>query len=126
MPINLQMIENDWILHFQVEKTWTPEEILTAKADTRRLFEASQHPVHALVDLRDAAVNLALLQASSQVIGGDMLPNAGRVAVVGVSWLMRTLAAPLLVLAVGSDAPSFFDDIEEAKRYLRRYITATT
>src|SRR5258707_1534047 len=125
MPIKLELIENGWILHFQVERTWTNNEILAAKAETPRIYAAAQHPVHALADLRQVSVNLALLQASSQVMGGDLLPNAGQVAVVGVSWMMRMVATPFLTLAVGSEAPRFFDSLDEAKRYLRRYISAS-
>ncbi len=123
MPIHLNLIENGWILHFQIERTWTPDEILAAKKDTRRIFEQATHPVHALADLRQAAVNVALLQASSQVIGGEPLPNSGQIAVVGVSWMLRMIATPLLSLAVGNDPVTFFDSYDEAVRFLKRYIS---
>jgi len=124
MPIHLELIENGWILLFQVERTWTTDEILTAKAETRHIFETAQHPIHALVDLHQATVNVALLQASHQVIGGDPLPNPGQIAVVGVSRMMRLIAAPILALAGGSETLTFLDGLDEAKHYLRRYITA--
>jgi hypothetical protein len=121
MPINLELIEDGHILWFQIDGVWRSEEILPAKEKTRHIFQHAPHTVHALVDLRRAAVNMALLMASQQVIGGEPLPNAGQIAIVGVSRLMRMLTEPIL-RAASNDPITFFDNPEEAKTYLRRYI----
>jgi hypothetical protein len=121
MPINLELIEDGHILWFQIEGVWRSEEILPAKEKTRRIFKQAPHTVHALVDLRRATVNMSLLMASQQVIGGEPLPNAGQIAIVGVSRLMQMLTEPIL-RAASNDPISFFDSPEEARSYLRRYI----
>lgn len=126
MPINLELIENTHILHFQVDGSWTPEEIVASKERVRRIFQESRHTLHALVDLRRAKVSVPLLMASQQVIGGEPLPNSGQITVVGVSWLMRGLAEPILRLAGGAETVSFFDTMDEAKAYLRRFIERET
>jgi hypothetical protein len=126
MPINLELLENGHILHFQVDGAWTPEEIVAGKEKVRRIFQEARHIVHALVDLRKARVSVPLLMASQQVIGGEPLPNSGQIAVIGVSWIMRSLAEPILRLAGGADTVLFFNTIDEAKAYLRRFIEQET
>ena len=122
MPINLELIENGHILLFQVDGAWTSEEIVAGKEKVRRIFQEAHTTVHALVDLRRARVNVPLLMASQQVIGGEALPNSGQIAVVGVSWMMRSLAEPILLLAGAAGTVAFFDTLDEAKTYLRRFI----
>ncbi|MCC7447757.1 MAG: hypothetical protein IT324_10085 [Anaerolineae bacterium] len=123
MPIHLEMIENGHILWFHIEGAWKPAEIPVAKEKTRQFFQQAHHPVHALVDLRHASVNLPLLTASQQVIGGDPLPNAGQIAIVGVPRLLRMMAEPILRVAAHDDPITFFDTIEQGKAYLRRFIS---
>lgn len=126
MPINLELIENGHILHFQIDGTWTPEEIVSGKEKVRRIFQDARHTLHALVDLRRARVSIPLLMASQQVIGGEPLPNSGQITVIGVSWIMRSLAEPILRLAGGADTVTFFDTMDQAKAYLRRFIDQET
>src|SRR5260370_23474003 len=95
MPINLELIENGHILLFQVDGAWTPEEIVAGKEKVRRIFQEARHTIHALVDLRKARVSVPLLMASRQAIGGEPLPNSGQISVIGVAWVMRTLAEPI-------------------------------
>ncbi len=123
MPIQLELIENGHILWFHIEGAWKPAEIPAAKEKTRQFFQQAQHPVHALVDLRHATVNLPLITASQQVIGGEPLPNSGQIAIVGVPGLLRMMAEPILRVVARNDPITFFDTIEQAKTYLRRYIT---
>ena len=121
MPINLELIENGHILWFQIAGAWKTEEILPAKEKTRRIFQEAPHTVHALADLSKATINMSLLLASQQVIGGEPLPNTGQIAVVGVSWMLRMVAEPVL-RAASRDPISFFDTTDQAKSYLRKYI----
>src|SRR6267143_374346 len=99
MPIKLELIEDGHILWFQIDGAWTSAEIADAKEKTQRVFRDAQHTIHALVDLRRAKVNVPLLMASRQVIGGELLPNAGQIEVIGVSSLLRMVAEPILRMA---------------------------
>jgi hypothetical protein len=121
MAIKMELIENDHILHFQVEDPWNAADIPVAKEKSRSLFHQADHTLHALVDLRRAAITVPLLSASQQVIGGEPFPNSGQIAVIGVSRLMRMVAEPILRLSGNADTLAFFGTIEEAKAYLRRY-----
>jgi hypothetical protein len=122
MPINLELVEEGCILWFQIEGAWKNEDITLAKEKTRCIFQQAQHPVHALVDLQHAAVNLPLLMASQQVIGGEPLPNAGQIAIVGVPRLIRMVAEPILRASSSGEPITFFDTLEQARSYLRRYL----
>lgn len=122
MPIRIELSEDGRIMRFQVEEPWKPEEIIPAKEKSRSIYTQAQNTVHALVDLRRATVNLPLLQASQQVIGGEPFPNSGQIAVVGISRMMQMIAYPLLRLAGGGDTVAFFNTVEEAKAYLQRQI----
>jgi hypothetical protein len=121
MPIDLELIENGHVLWFQIEAAWKPEDILPAKEKTRHIFQRARHTVHALVDLRRAQVNVPLLMASQQVIGGEPLPNTGQIAIVGVPKMFRIVAEPILRATGNAEPITFFDTIEEAKTYLHRY-----
>ncbi len=123
MPINLDLIENERILLIQITGDWKTADIAPAKEKTRHLFEQAQGTLYALVDLRQAAVNLPLLTASKQEIAGEPLHNSGQIAVVGVSRMMRMLGEPILRLAGSGDDIAFFNTLEEAKAYLRRLIS---
>ena len=120
MPITLELIENNHILWFKVEGDWKPEEIIPAKEKTRQIFQAATQRVHSLLDLRKASVNMSLITASQQIIGGEPLPNAGNIAVVGVPWMMRMLVEPILRIANSGDPIRFFDNFEDAKKHLLR------
>jgi hypothetical protein len=122
MPISLELIDNGHILWFRIEGAWKTEDIAPAKEQTRGKFEEAKHPVHALVDLRRASVNLPLLMATQQVIGGEPLPNTGQIAIVGVPRMIRMLAEPILRATASGEPISFFGTFEEAKRYLERFI----
>jgi len=122
MAISLEQIENGHILWFRIEGAWKADDIATAKEQTRRIFTEAKHPVHALVDLRRASVNLPLLTATQQVIGGEPLPNTGQIAIVGVPRLIRMLAEPILRAASSGEPISFFNTFEEAQKYLGRFI----
>ncbi len=122
MPINLELIENGHILWFHIEGAWKPEDIAPAKEKTRNIFQQAPHTVHALVDLSSAQVNVPLLMASHQVIGGEPLPNTGKIAIVGVPRMIRMVAEPILRATGNADPITFFSTIEEAKTYLRRHI----
>ncbi len=124
MPINLELIENGHILLFQVQGAWKPEEIIPAKQKTQQIFKAATHLIHPLLDLHGATVNMALINASQQVIGGEPLPNVGQIAVVGVPRLMRMLVEPILRVTNPNDPITFFNTPEEAKTFLRRHIKA--
>ena len=121
MPINLELIENSHIVWFRVDGSWQSDDILKVKADAHRVFSEAPNTLHALVDLRNAKVNLALIQATQQIIGGEPLPNSGQIAVVGVARLMRMLVEPILRV-ISTDPISFFDNIDDAQKHLRRYI----
>jgi hypothetical protein len=121
MPINLELIENGYIVWFRVEGSWNDNDIFTAKKEAHRVFSQAEHIVHALVDLRRASVNMALIRATQQIIGGEPLPNSGQIAVVGVARLMRMLVEPILRV-ISTDPITFFDTIEDAKKYLRKHI----
>src|SRR5260221_14309599 len=121
MPIKLELIENGYIVWFHVEGTWNSDDISTAKTDAHRVFSQAHHTIHALVDLRRATVNMALIRATQQIIGGEPLPNSGQIAVVGVARLMRMLVEPILRV-ISTDPITFFDTIEDAKKYLRQHI----
>jgi hypothetical protein len=122
MPIKMELIENDHILHFQIEDPWTATDIPIAKEQARNFFQQAQQTLHALVDLRRAAITVPLLTASQQVIGGEPFPNSGQIAVIGVNRLMRMIAEPILRLSGEAEKLAFFGTIDEAKTYLRRYI----
>jgi hypothetical protein len=124
VPINLDLIENGHILWFKMEGSWSPQEIVQAKEKTRAIFTQAKNPVHAMIDLRGASFNMSLITASQQVIGGDPLPNAGQIAVVGVPRLMRMMVEPLLRMSNSSDPITFFNSIDEAKTYLQRQIAS--
>jgi hypothetical protein len=121
MPIQIEVIENGRIMHLQVTDPWKPADILPAKEKTREIFTAAKNTVHALVDLRRAAITMNLISASQQVIGGDPLPNAGQIAVVGINPLMQMMARPILKLSGSGDTVSFFDSVESAKKHLSKY-----
>ncbi len=122
MPIKLELIEEGHILWFQIDGTWTSTEIADAKEKTQRVYREAQHTIHALVDLRHAQVNVPLLMASRQVIGGELLPNAGQIAIIGVSRMLRMVAEPILRMADSTGSVIFFGTIEEAKAYLKQLI----
>jgi hypothetical protein len=122
VPINLDLIENGHVLWFKMEGSWKPEEILQAKEKTRSIFKQATHPIHAIVDLRGASFNMSLVTASQQVIGGEPLPNAGQITVIGVPWLMRMMVEPLLRVSNSNDPVTFFNTIDEAKAFLKRHI----
>ncbi|HVO42721.1 MAG TPA: hypothetical protein VMT34_08865 [Aggregatilineales bacterium] len=122
MPIRIDQIENGHIVRFVIDDPWSADEIPEAKETARALFRQARHTVHALADLRHAAMSMALVMAAQQVIGGEPFPNAGQIAVVGISSLMRFMAAPILRLSGGADTVSFFDTSEQAVQYLRRCI----
>ncbi len=122
MPINLELIDNGHILWFQVAGAWSTDEIRPAKDKTRQIFQQAHHPIHALLDLRSARVNMALITASQQVIGGDPLPNSGQIAVVGVPGWMRVLVEQLLRVTGNTDPITFFNNFEDAKTFLRGHI----
>ncbi len=121
MPINLELIDNGHILWFQVAGAWSTDEIRPAKEKTRHIFQEAQHPIHALLDLRNAKVNMALITASQEVIAGDPLPNSGQIAVVGVPGWMRVLVQQLLRVTGNTDPITFFNSFEDAKTFLRGY-----
>ncbi len=122
MPIQLELIENDHILLIRIAGDWKPQDIPPAKENVRKIFTQATNTVHAVVDLKGVSVSLPLLQASQQVIGGEPLPNSGQIAVVGVSFMMRMIAEPILKLAGGGDELTFFNSLDEAKNHLRRVI----
>ena len=122
MGIRLQLIENNCILWLRIEKTWTPEEILNVKGEVRHIFEQADHTIHSLVDFRQTSVTIPLLTASQQVIGGTPLPNSGKIAVIGVSGMLQLIARPILALADRENTVTFFGSMDEAERYLRRFI----
>jgi hypothetical protein len=122
MPINLELIDNGYILWFQIEGAWKPEDIAPAKEKTWQIFQQARHTVHALVDLSHAQVNVPLLMATNQVIGGEPLPNTGQIAIVGVPRMIRLVAEPILRATGNADPITFFGAIEEAKAYLHRHI----
>ncbi len=124
MPINLELIDNGHILWFQVTGAWKTDEIRPAKEKTRHIFQQAQHPIHALLDLRSAKVNMALITASQQVLGGEPLPNTGQIAVVGVPGWMRVLVEQLLRVTNNTDPITFFNSFEDAKTFLRGYISS--
>ena len=121
MPINMELIDGGNVLWVQINGDWKPEDIAPAKEQTQRIFKQAQHPIHSLVDLRHASVNIPLIRASQQVIGGEALPNAGQIAVVGVPWLIRAVAEPILRASNPNDPISFFNSIEDAQKHLRRF-----
>lgn len=122
MPITINLIEDGHIVHYTVSDPWTTDEILPAKAHSHEVFGGARHTLHALADLRGAAMNLGLIQAAQQMMGGEPLPNSGEIAVVGVSRLIRMVAAPILTLVAGDNPVSFFDTVPDATAYLRRKI----
>lgn len=123
MPINLELIEDGHILWFQVDEPWNADDIPPAKEKSRRIFQQAQHTVHSLVDLRRAKVNLPLLTAAQQVIGGEPFPNSGQIAIVGVSGMMQLIIRPALMVTGNADTLRFFKTFEEAKAHLRRQIS---
>jgi hypothetical protein len=122
MPIKMELIENDHILHIQVQDPWNAADIPVAKEECRSFFQQANHTLHAVVDLRRAAITVPLLSASQQVIGGEPFPNSGQIAVIGVAWMMRMVAEPILRLSGNADTLAFFGSIDEAKTHLRRII----
>ena len=122
MPISVNLIENGHILWFQIEGAWKPEDIAPAKEKTQRIFKAAQHPIHPMIDLSHASVNLPLLKASNEVLGGEPLPNVGQIAVVGVPRLIRMVAEPILRASGNKDPLNFFNTVDDAKRFLRQHI----
>ncbi len=122
MPINLDLIDNGHILWFQVTGAWKTDEIRPAKEKTQLIFRQAHHPIQALLDLRGAKVNMALIKASQEVIGGEPLPNSGQIAVVGVPGWMRVLVEQLLRVTGNTDPITFFNSFEDAKTFLRDYI----
>ena len=121
MPINLELIEDGYILWFRIEGSWEPREVAPVKEKTQRTFKEAKHTIHALVDLERASVNLPLLKATQQLIGGEQLPNTGHIAIVGVPRMIRMVAEPIL-RATSKEPISFFGSLEEAKNFLRRQI----
>src|SRR5258708_11258721 len=122
MPMNVELIENGHILWFQIDGSWKPEDIAPAKEKTQRIFRAAQHRVHPMIDLSHASVNLPLLKASNEVLGGEALPNVGQIAVVGVPLLIRIVAEPILRASGNNDPLNFFNNVEDARRFLRKHI----
>lgn len=122
MPITIRLIENGHIVHYAVTEPWTVAEILPIKAQSEAIFRSATHTLHALADLRGATMNLGLIQAAQQMMGGEQLPNSGEIAVVGVSRMIRMIAAPILNMVAGDNPVSFFDDVPQATAYLRRLI----
>ncbi len=122
MPISVELIDDGHILWFRIEGAWKTEEIAPAKEKTQRIFRHARQPIHALLDLRHASVNLPLIMASQQVIGGEPLPNTGQIAIVGVPRMIRIVAEPILRATASEEPISFFNTLEDAKAYLHRYI----
>jgi hypothetical protein len=122
MPIKMELMENGHILHLQVQDPWTAADIPVAKETCRTIFQQAEHTVHALVDFRGAAITVPLLNASQQVIGGEPFPNSGQIAIIGVPWMMRMVAEPILRLSGNADTLAFFGSMDEAKTHLRRHI----
>jgi hypothetical protein len=122
MAIKLELIEEGYVIWFKIEGVWETEDIAPAKEKTASIFKQADHTVHALVDLRNAKVNVPLLMASRQVIGGEALPNAGKIAVIGVSKLLRMVSEPILKMADTSGSVAFFNTIEDAVKFLKQYI----
>ena len=120
MPILIDLIENGHVVQYTVSDPWSPSEILPAKEQSHVIFGKAQHKLHVIADLRGASLNLGLLNAVQQVIGGEPLPNSGEVVVLGIGRMMRMIASPILKIAAGSDPVSFFDTQQEALTYLRK------
>jgi hypothetical protein len=120
MPILIDLIENGHVVQYTVTEPWSPSEILPAKAKSHEIFGAAKHKLHVLVDIRKASMNLAVVNAAQQVIGGEQLPNSGEIVVLGVGKMLRMVAAPILKIAAGSDPVTFFDTTQEALTYLRK------
>src|SRR5258706_715776 len=107
MPIHQELIEDGNILLFRIEGSWEPQDVAPVKAKTQRTFKEAKHTIHALVDLERASVNLPLLKATQQLIGGEQLPHTRHNAIVRVHRLIRMVAEPIL-RATSKEPISFF------------------
>ena len=120
MPGTVTLEENGYLLHYIYSDPWTITEMERVNAESLAFYNAAKHKLHVLVDMRGSKnAPTGMMRARNNP---DLKhPNSGKIAVVGVTPLIRNVGEALLKLAHFNRA-AFFDEMEPALEYLRAEI----
>jgi hypothetical protein len=120
MPAQVTLEQDGYLLHYVFSDPWTIAEMERVNTESLGYYNAAKHKLHVLVDMRGSKnAPTGMMRARNNP---DLKhPNSGKIAVVGVTPLIRNVGEALLKLAHFNRA-AFFDDMEAALEYLRKEI----
>jgi hypothetical protein len=118
MPAHLEVKEDDRVLHYTVSEPWTLNDMLELNRQARDVYEAANHKVHVLVNV-SAVGNVPPGFVRARSNPDFTHPNAGYIAVVGASLLIRSMSDLILRLA-RFNRLTFFDTEDAAWAYLHK------
>jgi hypothetical protein len=116
MPVRVELIENGCILHYVFADPWTLNDMQEVNRRAREYYDAADHTIHVLLDVRKVrALPSGFMRARHNP---DVThPNAGHIAVVGASMLVKTIG-DLVARLANFERVTFFEDEQDAWDYL--------
>ena len=121
MPISVELVENGRILHYIFVDPWTLNDMQEVNRKASEYYDAAGHTIHVLLDVgkvRTLPSGFMRARHNPDVTH----PNAGQIAVVGASMLVKTIG-DLITRLAQFERVTFFEDEQEAWAYLHSILT---
>jgi hypothetical protein len=116
MPVTIDFRENGHIIVKALRDPWDVDQLLSADAQLPRYYDSVRHKVHMLADVRSTnhiPPALIRLARSAPMVH----PNAGEIAIVGATALMRAIGHMMFRIA-RFERVRYFATEEEAMTFL--------